>query len=39
MAERLKNEGLLQKLDYSVITNYKGIGDEYKQQYNDNNHE
>lgn len=30
MAERLKNEGLLQKLDYSVITNYDGIGDEYK---------
>lgn len=36
MAERLKNEGLLQKLDYSVITNYEGIGDEYKKEHHRN---
>ena len=39
MAERLKNEGLLQKLDYSVITNYEGIGDEYKNLFFDENNE
>lgn len=39
MAERLKNEGLLQKLDYSVITNYEGIGDEYKTLFFDENNE
>lgn len=39
MAERLKNEGLLQKLDYSVITNYDGIGDEYKNLFFDENNE
>lgn len=39
MAERLKDEGLLQKLDYSVITNYAGIGDEYKNLFFDENNE
>ena len=39
MIERLKNEGLLKKLDYSKITNYDLIADDYKGLYFDENNE
>lgn len=35
MVERLKNEGMLKKLDYSYITNFDLIADEYKNLYFD----
>ena len=39
MIERMKNEGLLQKIDTSKISNYKYISDEYKNLYYDENNE
>lgn len=39
MIERMKNEGLLKKLDYSKITNYKYIDEQYKNLYYDENNE
>ena len=31
MIEHLKNEGMLEKLDFSKLDNYKYISDEYKK--------
>ena len=39
MIERLKNEGMLEKLDFSKLDNYKYISDEYKDLYFDENNE
>lgn len=39
MIERMINEGLLQKLDFSNIPNYKYIDDKYKGAYYDKNDE
>lgn len=39
MIERLKNEGLLQKIDFSKIPNYKYIDEQYKHLYFDENNE
>lgn len=39
MIERLVKEGMLQKLDYSKISNYKNISEEYKGLYFDENDE
>ncbi len=39
MIAKMKNEGLLQKLDFSKLSNYKYIADEYKNQYYDANNE
>ncbi len=39
MIERLKNENLLQKLDFSKITNYDLIDEQYKNLYFDENNE
>ena len=37
MIERMKNEGLLQKIDLTKISNYKYIDDQYKGLYFDEN--
>lgn len=39
MIERMKNEGLLQKIDLTKISNYKYIDDQYKGLYFDENEE
>lgn len=39
MIERLKNEGLLRKLDFSKLPNYKYIDEKYKNIYFDENNE
>ncbi|MBQ8165080.1 MAG: extracellular solute-binding protein [Clostridia bacterium] len=39
MIQRLKNEGMLQKLDFSQISNYKNIDEQYKNLYFDENNE
>ncbi len=39
MIERMINEDLLQRIDYSKISNYKYIADEYKNLYFDQNNE
>ncbi|MBQ8828096.1 MAG: extracellular solute-binding protein [Clostridia bacterium] len=39
MIERLKNEGILQKLDFSQITHYDNIDEKYKNLYFDENNE
>ncbi len=39
MIERLKNEDMLKKIDFSYITNYDLINDEYKNIYYDLNNE
>ena len=39
MIARMKNEGMLQKLDYSKIPNYSFIDDQYKGLYFDENDE
>ena len=39
MIERLKNEDMLQKLDFSKITNYDLIDEQYKNLYFDENNE
>ena len=39
MIERLKNEGMLERLDFSKLDNYKYIPDEYKDLYFDENNE
>lgn len=39
MIERLKNEDMLQKLDFSKITNYDLINEQYKNLYFDENNE
>ncbi len=39
MIERLKNENMLQKIDFSKIDNYKNISEEYKGLYFDENNE
>lgn len=39
MIERLKNEGMLMKLDFDQISNYKNIDERYKNLYFDENNE
>ncbi|MBE7064741.1 MAG: extracellular solute-binding protein [Ruminococcaceae bacterium] len=39
MIQRLKNEGMLKKLDFSQISNYKNIDVRYKNLYFDENNE
>lgn len=39
MISRMKNENLLEKLDYTKIPNYKYIDEKYKGQYYDENNE
>lgn len=39
MIERMKNEGMIQKLDFTKITNYDLIDEQYKNLYFDENNE